>query len=160
MAGCGHHAASFRVAGRLHCLRPLRLHLLFRAHRAPVRTGTPGPPALTWRSACYTGRRHRRRATMAKRMTCSCLGFAAMIATAAAQPAAETWMPASRTAQMLTGRVTFTPTELTFQNGKSLPLAGNGQMLFRPEPKAKKVLADLYKVTSPESMTLEGGNSL
>lgn len=97
---------------------------------------------------------------MAKRMTCSCLGFAAMIATAAAQPEAETWMPASRTAQMLTGRVTFTPTELTFQNGKSLPLTGNGQMLFRPEPKAKKVLADLYKVTSPESMTLEGGNSL
>ena len=54
----------------------------------------------------------------------------------------------------------FTPSEITFQNGKSLPLARSGQMLFRPEAKKKKVMADLYKVTSPDDPALENGNKL
>jgi len=83
-----------------------------------------------------------------------------MIATAVAEAAPEIWAPASRPAQAVTGKVTFSPTEITFQNGKSLPLASNGQMLFRPEAKAKKILADLYKVTSPDSPVLENGSSL
>ena len=75
-----------------------------------------------------------------------------MIATAVAQPAAgpETWTPVSRNAQAVTGRVTLTPSEITFQNGKSLPLAPGGQMLFRPEPKQKKIMADQYRVTAPD----------
>ena len=52
------------------------------------------------------------------------------------------------------------PQEITFQNGKSLPLARGGQMLFRPEPKKKKVMVDLYRVTSPDDPVLENGNKL
>ena len=63
-------------------------------------------------------------------------------------------------AQTVTGRVTFTPSEIIFQNGKSLPLARGGQMLFRSEAKKKTVLADLYRVTSPEDPVLENGNKL
>ena len=33
-------------------------------------------------------------------------------------------------------------------------------MLFRPEPKQRKVLADLYRVTSPDDPVLENGNKL
>ena len=33
-------------------------------------------------------------------------------------------------------------------------------MLFRPEPKQKNVLADLYRVTSPDDPVLENGNKL
>ena len=81
---------------------------------------------------------------------------------AAAQtaPAPENWTPIGRTTQTITGRVTFTPAEITFQNGKSLPLAHGGQMLFRPEAKKRKVMADLYKVTSPDDPVLENGNKL
>jgi hypothetical protein len=56
--------------------------------------------------------------------------------------------------------VTFTQAEITFQNGKSLPLARGGQMLFRPEAKRRKVMADLYKVTSPDNPALQNGNKL
>ena len=63
-------------------------------------------------------------------------------------------------AQAITGRVTFSPSEITFQNGKSLPLAPGGQMLFRPEPKIKNVMVNLYRVTSPDDPVLENGNKL
>jgi hypothetical protein len=33
-------------------------------------------------------------------------------------------------------------------------------MLFRPEPKKKKVMADLYRVTPPDDPVLENGNKL
>ena len=33
-------------------------------------------------------------------------------------------------------------------------------MLFRPEAKQKKVMADLYKVTSPDDPVLQSGNKL
>jgi hypothetical protein len=97
-------------------------------------------------------------------MRAAVLGFAlsGLTATATAQTASapENWMPITRTAQATTGRVTFTPAEITFQNGKSLLLARGGQMLFRPEAKQKKVMADLYKVTSPDDPALENGNKL
>ena len=60
----------------------------------------------------------------------------------------------------VTGRVTFAPIKITFQNGKSLPLAPGGQMLFRAEAKSKKVMADLYRVTPPDDPVLADGNRL
>jgi hypothetical protein len=70
-----------------------------------------------------------------------CLALSGLTATATAQTTSvsENWTPIGRPAQTITGRVTFTPSEITFQNGKSLPLARGGQMLFRPEAKKQKV---------------------
>ena len=97
-------------------------------------------------------------------MRAAILGFAlsGLTLAAAAQTASapETWTPISRTAQTITGRVTFTPSEITFQNGKSLPLVRGGQMLFRPEAKQKKVMAHLYRVTAPDDPVLQNGNKL
>ena len=91
-----------------------------------------------------------------------CFAFSGPTATATAQtaPTPENWTPIGRVTQTITGHVTFTPSEITFQNGKSLSLARGGQMLFRPEPKEKKVMADLYRVTSPDDPVLQNGNKL
>ena len=90
-----------------------------------------------------------------------CFALSGLTATAIAQTATpENWTPIGRIAQTITGRVAFTPSAITFQNGNSLPLARGGQMLFRPEPKQKNVLADLYRVTSPDDPVLENGNKL
>ena len=64
-----------------------------------------------------------------------CIALSGATATAATQTetTSENWMPIGRPAQTVTGRVTFTPDEITFQNGKSLSLVQGGQMLFRPE---------------------------
>jgi hypothetical protein len=98
---------------------------------------------------------------MATREMALCFALSGLTATAIAQTTApETWTPIGRMAQTITGRVTFMPTEITFQDGKSLPLTLGGQMLFRPEPKQKKVLADLYRVRSPDDPVLENGNKL
>jgi hypothetical protein len=98
---------------------------------------------------------------MANREMALCLALSGLAATAAAQtaPAPETWTLISHTAQAITGRVTFTPTEITFQNGQSLPLARGGQMLFSPA-EGKKVMADLYRVTPPDDPVLENGSKL
>ena len=89
---------------------------------------------------------------MAIRELVFCLALSAPTATTIAEPAPapETWTPISPNAKAVTGRVTFMPTEITFQNGKSLSLTSSGQMLFRPEPKRKKVMADMYRVTPPD----------
>jgi hypothetical protein len=99
---------------------------------------------------------------MALCLTSLALTASALTSTATSQtaPEPEVWTPISRTAQTITRRVTFTPGEITFQNGKSMMLARGGQMLFRPEPKKKKVMADLYEVTSPDDPVLENGNRL
>jgi hypothetical protein len=91
-----------------------------------------------------------------------CLALSGLTATATAQTvtAPETWTPVGRMSQTITGRVTFSPTEIAFQNGKSLPLAPGGRMLLRSEPKKKKVMVDLYRVTSPDDPVLENGNKL
>jgi hypothetical protein len=88
------------------------------------------------------------------------LALTGLHATAIAQTAPETWAPISRVAQTVTGQIRFTPSEITFQNGKSLSLTRGGQMLFRPEQKQKKVMADLYRVTPPDDPVLENGNKL
>jgi hypothetical protein len=92
------------------------------------------------------------------------LGFAVSglpaIAAAQTAPVSENWAPVGHLAQTITGRVTFSPTAITFQNGKSLPLTQGAQMLFRPEAKAKKVTADLFRVTQPDDPMLENGNKL
>jgi hypothetical protein len=99
---------------------------------------------------------------MATRSMAFRFAFCGLTATAIAQttPAPETWTLIGRMAQTITGRVTFSPSEITFQNGKSLPLAAGGQMLFRSEPKKKKVMVDLYRVTPPDDPVLENGNRL
>jgi hypothetical protein len=77
---------------------------------------------------------------MASRDLALCFALSGLTATAIAQTTVpEDWTPIGRMAQTITGRVMFTPSEIMFQNGKSLPLARGGQMLFRPEPKQKKV---------------------
>ena len=75
-------------------------------------------------------------------------------------PTPDAWAPISHAAQAVTGRVTFMATRLTFQNGSSLTLVSGGQMLFRSEPKKKKVMADLYRVVTPDDPVLENGNKL
>jgi hypothetical protein len=100
---------------------------------------------------------------MVKCKTALCLALSGLTATVNAQTvtAPENWTPIGRPAQTITGHVTFTPNEITFQNGKSLPLAPGGQMLFgAPEAKKKKIMADLYRVTSPDDPVLENGNRL
>ena len=79
---------------------------------------------------------------------------------AVAETGASVWAPISKTAQTITGSVTLAPGGITFQNGKSLPLGHGGQMLFRPEAKKKKVMADIYRITQPENLVLENGNPL
>ena len=96
-------------------------------------------------------------ATREMALLVACIG---LTATAIAQAAPETWMPIGRATQIVTGRVTLTPSEITFQNGKSLSLSRGGQMLFRPEPKKRHVMADLYLVKPPADLVLENGNKL
>ncbi len=86
-------------------------------------------------------------------------GLAVAGATDPNLPAADHWEPTNRTAQSITGRVTLVPGQITFQNGKSLPLSPPSQMLFRPDKK-QKVTADLYRVTQPDDPVLENGNRL
>ena len=90
------------------------------------------------------------------------LVFSLSAVTATAQPASmsENWNPISRPAKTITGHVTFSPSEITFQNGKSLPLASGGEMLFRSQAKKRKVMADLYRATAPDDPVLENGNRL
>ena len=100
---------------------------------------------------------------MVKRRMAPWLALYAALAPAAGwaeTPAAENWTPISRTAQSVTGRVTLAPGQITFQNGKSLQLVRGGQMLFRPDKKHKKVMADLYRVAQQEDLVLENGNKL
>ena len=98
--------------------------------------------------------------TRGKMVLCVALSGLTVTATAQTVTAPENWTPIGRPAQTVTGRVTFTPSQITLQSGKSLPLAPGGQMLFSPEAKKKKVMADLYRVTSPDDPVLENGNKL
>jgi hypothetical protein len=100
---------------------------------------------------------------MAMRMTTLWIalwGIAASDSAAQTGPPTETWVPISRSAQSITGKVMFAPDQITFQNGKSLSLSQRGQMLFRAEKKKKTVMADLYRVTPPEDPVLQNGSRL
>src|SRR5215475_6932483 len=105
---------------------------------------------------------HCRGRPMAMRALVLCLTLCGLTATTVAQtaPAPEHWVPVGHTTQTITGSVTFTPTEISFQSGKSLSLVRGGQMLFRPGAKKKKVMADIYSVTPPGDPVLENGNKL
>jgi hypothetical protein len=101
---------------------------------------------------------------MAIRELALCCVLAGLTPTVSAEPVPtptpEAWTPTSHTAQAVTGRVTFTGIQLRFQNGSSLTLVSGGQMLFRSEPRKKKLMADLYRVTPPDDPVLENGNKL
>jgi hypothetical protein len=99
---------------------------------------------------------------MATREMALCFALCGLTATATAQtaPAPENWTPIDRPAKTITGGLKFTPDKIIFQNGKSLSVAHSSQMLFRPAPKKKKVMADLYRVTTPDDPVLENGNKL
>ena len=87
-------------------------------------------------------------------------GTLAAIPVAADAPTSETWTPIGRAAQTTTGKVTVTAGQITFQNGTSLQLSPSTEMLFRPQKKAKKVLANLFHVIQPADPILENGNKL
>jgi hypothetical protein len=72
----------------------------------------------------------------------------------------QTWTPISQNAKTITGHVSFSSKELTFQNGTSLPLTFSSQMLFRSEAKRKRVMADLYRIVPPADPVLQNGNRL
>ena len=57
---------------------------------------------------------------MAVRELALCCMLAELVRTVAAEPlpAPEAWTPTSRTAQAVTGRVSFTATQLTFQDDR------------------------------------------
>jgi hypothetical protein len=82
------------------------------------------------------------------------------VAVAQTAPAVENWVPTSRSAKSITGKVTFAADQITFQNGSSLTLVRSGQMLFRAEKGKKRVTVELYRVTPPQDPVLEGGNRL
>lgn len=65
--------------------------------------------------------------------------------------AAETWQPLSKTALSITGRVQFSPTRITFQNGKFLPIAA-----ATPEG----IDGQVFKVLRPGDPVLIRGNKL
>jgi hypothetical protein len=88
---------------------------------------------------------------------------ALLVALAAALPApalaAEHWAALSKTAQSITGDVTFTPQRITFQNGQSLPLVLVGAVPGFQEMGAT-VTVTLYRVTAPADPKLLRGNRL
>ena len=82
------------------------------------------------------------------------------IPASAETPAAETWTPTSRNAQTVTGKVVVAAGQITFQNGTSMQISRPSQMLFRPKAKARKVMADLYRLTAAADQVLENGSKL
>jgi hypothetical protein len=87
----------------------------------------------------------------------------AIAASAIAHPclaqSAEKWDPAGRAAGAFTGRVVFSPSRITFESGKSLPLAAAGSTRFATDM-GTSVSANVYKVTKPDALPPYGGNPL
>lgn len=64
---------------------------------------------------------------------------------------AETWQPVDKTAISVTGKVTFTPNKITFQNGKSMAIkAATGDGMD----------GQVFKVLTPADPPLIRGNKL
>ncbi|MBP1181449.1 hypothetical protein [Methylobacterium sp. PvR107] len=74
--------------------------------------------------------------------------FAAAIPTTAY---AETWQPVSKTAVSVTGKITFAKSEITFQNGQSLPIKAATD---------DGIDGQLFKVLKPADPVLLRGNTL
>lgn len=72
---------------------------------------------------------------------------------------AEKWDPAGRAALAFTGRVVFSPSRVTFDNGKSLPLETAGSTRFATDM-GTTVSANVYRVTKPDAVPPYGGNRL
>ena len=64
---------------------------------------------------------------------------------------AETWMPVDKTAISITGKVTFTPSKITFQNGKSLAIKAATDA---------GIDGQVFKVLKPADPQLIRGNTL
>jgi hypothetical protein len=77
---------------------------------------------------------------MVTREIALCFALSALTTTATAQTmaASENWTPIGRLAQTITGHVTFTPTEITFQNGKSLSLVQGAKFYSGQRQRAKR----------------------
>jgi hypothetical protein len=73
--------------------------------------------------------------------------------------AEERWEATSRTAMAITGNVTFSPTKVTFQNGKSLSLEAAGN-LADLDTGGTRGPAVVYRVIHPENPVLLNGNTL
>jgi len=80
----------------------------------------------------------------------ACAAALAGIVPALAEPPSGRWAAADRATEAVTGDVTFSPTMIRFQNGKTLPLAVaytvHGTMV--------------YEVTSPSNPVLLNGNRI
>jgi hypothetical protein len=79
--------------------------------------------------------------------------------TSKAAQAPEHWSAYSKTAEAITGDVTFTSQRITFSNDKSLPLAPAGTIPGY-ETFGGKVTAQTYRVTTPANPVLLNGNRL
>jgi hypothetical protein len=76
----------------------------------------------------------------------------------------ERWTAYSKTAQSITGDVTFTRARITFGDGRWLPLAPAGLIPGHVAPgtlaRGSKLTAQRYRVTSPADPVLLNGNRL
>jgi hypothetical protein len=79
------------------------------------------------------------------------------------QPAAsgrvEKWDPYDHATIAILGRVTFSPTRITFEGGKSLPLQAEGTMPFATDT-GDHVTAQVFRVTRPTAFTPASGNGV
>jgi hypothetical protein len=80
-------------------------------------------------------------------------------APAHAEPPAEQWTAYSKTAESITGNVTFSPERITFGNGASLPLAPAGKIQDY-STLGRKGTASLFRVTAPADPVLLNGTRL
>ena len=69
------------------------------------------------------------------------------------------WTATSETALAITGDITFSPTRITFKNGRSINLQYVGPVTV-PDFTGGKATADLYRVTSTNNPVMLGGNYL
>jgi hypothetical protein len=76
---------------------------------------------------------------------------ASVIAYPCLAQSAEKWDPAGRAAAATTGRVVFSPSRITYENGKSLPLAAAGSTRFATDM-GTTVSADVYRVIKPDAL--------
>ncbi|MGH6843688.1 MAG: hypothetical protein ACRECU_02990, partial [Methylocella sp.] len=72
----------------------------------------------------------------------------------------EKWSATSHTAMAITGDVRFSPSKITFENGKALPLTlFEKASLFKDDIEGG-VMAHIYKVVTPSDPKLLNGNRL
>jgi hypothetical protein len=83
----------------------------------------------------------------------------ALPALAGAATPVEHWVPASHTADAITGEVIFSPTSIQFGNGAKLSLRFIGQQFgLAWMPGEESQMSDLYRVTVPRDLVLLRGN--